>query len=76
MANPFSSARVRERRRKGRRGHPCDRESAAVPIQPVPGHQELVRGSELAQASLRLLLPDNVPPAVPRGPDSAMFPEA
>jgi hypothetical protein len=75
VANPSSSARVRECRRKDRRGHPCARESAAVPIQPVPGRREFVRGSELEQASPRRLLPDNVPPVARRVPDSAMFPE-
>ena len=61
---------------QGQTRPPCARESAAVPIQPVPGRRELVRGSELAQASLRHRLPGNVPLVARRVPDSAMFPEA
>ena len=76
MASRSSSVPVRECRRKDRRGHLSVRESAVVRILPVPGHRELVRGSDLAQALPRHLLPDNGPLAVRRGRDSAMFLEA
>jgi len=50
--------------------------SAVVRIQRVPGRQEPVQASELAQAPPRRLLRDNVPPVARHVQDSAMFLEA
>ena len=76
VASLSSSVRVRECRRKDRRGHRCVRVSAVVRIQRVPGRQEPVQASELAQAPPRRLLRDNVPPVARHVQDSAMFLEA